>query len=93
MKLRPVRQWITVTPIEVGKVGTLWAPESATAQYKRGTVVDVPLKPTEETEGFKPGDVVVYDAVGAIELRINNHKFHALKGREIVGVLEGYTEE
>lgn len=93
MKLRPVRQWITVEPIEVNKVGSLWAPDSATAQYKRGRVVDIPTKPTEETEGYKPGEVVVYDAVGAIQLRINNKTFHAIKGREIVGVLEDYTEE
>lgn len=93
MKLVPVRQWITVEPFEVNKVGILYAPESATAQYRRGRVVEVPVKPTEETEGFKPGDVVVYDAVGAIQLRINNQTFHALKGREVVGILEGYTEE
>lgn len=92
MKLRPVRQWITVEPIEVTKVGTLYTPDSAKAQYKRGRVVDVPLKPTEETEGYKTGDVVVYDTVGTIELRINNKTFHALKGREIVGVLEDYME-
>jgi co-chaperonin GroES (HSP10) len=93
VRLRPVRQWLTVTPIEVSKVGTLYAPESAVAQYRRGRVVDVPDKPTEETEGYKTGDVVVYDSVGAIQLRINNKTFHALKGREIVGVLEDYTED
>jgi co-chaperonin GroES (HSP10) len=93
MKLRPVRQWVTVQPIEVQKVGILYAPESSQAQYRRGRIVDVPLKTTEETEGYKTGDVVVYDSVGAIQLRINNNTFHALKGREIVGVLEDYTEE
>lgn len=93
MRLVPVRQWITVEPFEVNKVGMLYAPETATAQYRRGRVVDVPAKPTEETEGLTPGDVVVYDAVGAISFRVNNQTFHALKGREVVGILEGYTED
>lgn len=93
MKLIPVRQWLVIEPIEVNKVGALYTPESVQAQYRRGRIIAVPKRPTEETEGFVVDDVVVYDAVGAIQFRVNNRTFHALKGREIVGVLEGYTED
>ena len=93
MRLRPVRQWLTVEPYDAPeKMGALYVPGNVNAQYRRGKIVDVPTKPTEETEGYQVGDIVVYDNIGTIQFRIGNKTFHALKGREIIGVLEGAEE-
>ena len=96
MKLVPLGEWVVVKPVEAAPTRNgLWIPHNAEKeQYLIGTVVEkgavlvdaAPLG-SDILSRIMPGDMVVYDKVGSVTVRIGNEEHVLVKAREIVGVV------
>ena len=87
MKIKPRGHWLVIKTIDASKVGDLWVPDSSKAAYKKGSIVEVPADPADEAKGLAVGDIVVFESVGAVDIRFGSSTFVMLKGREVIGTV------
>lgn len=88
MQVIPKNKWIVIQPQEEsGTAGTIILVGGVNGSYKLAKVTAVPYPKVEEAD-YGPGDTIVYDSLGVVEVRINEQKVFFVKAVNVLGVVK-----
>lgn len=89
-EIKPLNKWVVIDPLKedekVGKEGLIIAPGNALQKQHRMARV-VAKDNSKEAEDFEVGDVVFYDRIGEVEIRVGNQMFTTVKALNIMGTV------
>lgn len=87
MTVEPVNSWVLVEPLETtDKVGSLYV-VTKTESYKQGKIVALPYSLDEKVQHLRIGNVIVYDSLGAVTVRLGQGTATLVKTVEILCVV------
>lgn len=86
-ELKPRNKYAWIKTIdEANRVGSLYTPGNVTNQYRLATIVDLDSE-CAESQGFKPGDVVLCDMIGVVSHRIDTQTIETCLIKNFLGVV------
>lgn len=90
-ELKPTNKWVIIDPVKederVGKEGIIIAPGNALQKQHRLAKI-VAKDDCEEAKKFEVGDLVLYDVIGSVDVRIGNQMFTTVKALNVMSVVK-----